>query len=162
MQLNPARGRKLKRPYGKGRSYAKVYAAQPREGTETVLPVSQTRHQRMLGLCSSTPRGDGNSDGSAANCAHKSRGLCSSTPRGDGNTISALVLGFPFSVRFMQLNPARGRKLVAHLARQSALVPRFMQLNPARGRKHLNIENFLPRSIGLRFMQLNPARGRKR
>ena len=38
-----------------------VYAAQPREGTETVkrTPVYSHNH-RNNGLCSSTPRGDGN------------------------------------------------------------------------------------------------------
>ena len=37
----------------------------------------------------------------------------------------------------MQLNPARGRKLVFNLALNVMLeCERFMQLNPARGRKH--------------------------
>ena len=61
---------------------------------------------------------------------------------------------------FMQLNPARGRKL--QLPEQSAdfwFVLRFMQLNPARGRKL----DQRPRhgAVNAGFMQLNPARGRK-
>ena len=85
---------------------------------------------------------------------------------------------------FMQLNPARGRKLPyspSHFIKS----PRFMQLNPARGRKRaspsvlmardgLTVYAAQPREgtetwrnhrrlpttlVG--FMQLNPARGRK-
>ena len=36
MQLNPARGRKLATKYLDGITYIAVYAAQPREGTETI------------------------------------------------------------------------------------------------------------------------------
>ena len=61
MQLNPARGRKQEvvelimaaKPHA-------VYAAQPREGTETNTALMIASHG-LLGLCSSTPRGDGNS-----------------------------------------------------------------------------------------------------
>ena len=59
MQLNPARGRKLVRRKVDEFHFLLVYAAQPREGTET---------RRVPGVTSSA------------------------------------------SVRFMQLNPARGRK----------------------------------------------------
>ena len=42
----------------------------------------------------------------------------------------------PHITGFMQLNPARGRKLVKHLATlRDKHNCRFMQLNPARGRK---------------------------
>ena len=37
----------------------------------------------------------------------------------------------------MQLNPARGRKLVEGFVCIESLIHRFMQLNPARGRKPL-------------------------
>ena len=37
-----------------------VYAAQPREGTETMPPVPISAFAYLRGLCSSTPRGDGN------------------------------------------------------------------------------------------------------
>ena len=62
MQLNPARGRKL----------------------------VDINHSSMTfesdGLCSSTPRGDGNWNGAATAETFQSQvGLCSSTPRGDGN-----------------------------------------------------------------------------
>ena len=87
MQLNPARGRKLEfhvvSPQGFG-----VYAAQPREGTET-------RHRYLR---------------------HHARR----------------------SERFMQLNPARGRKPVVVITLEASFLPRFMQLNPARGRKQGN------------------------
>ena len=38
----------------------KVYAAQPREGTETVQDLGAIKCFLSPGLCSSTPRGDGN------------------------------------------------------------------------------------------------------
>ena len=39
----------------------------------------------------------------------------------------------------MQLNPARGRKLVMSVMRLDMVpISRFMQLNPARGRKHVD------------------------
>ena len=63
-----------------------VYAAQPREGTETRSPLRNHLQSIGYGLCSSTPRGDGNS-------AHEESQLKHS------------------ALRFMQLNPARGRKL---------------------------------------------------
>ena len=87
MQLNPARGRKRPNPFSawSARMIARVYAAQPREGTETRR--SWTSHLRR-GL----------------------PGLCSSTPRGDGNAGAAIRFS-EYHSRFMQLNPARGRKL---------------------------------------------------
>ena len=113
MQLNPARGRKLlatmsvvwlainlglcsSTPRGDGNDFmhsvawrgpgAEVYAAQPREGTETPRRRANNRNAPAVGLCSSTPRGDGN------------------VARIPSSMIST-------SIRFMQLNPARGRKL---------------------------------------------------
>ena len=62
MQLNPARGRKL--------DVWRRHAA--------------TRISRR-GLCSSTPRGDGNVQSETREPSRKPVGLCSSTPRGDGN-----------------------------------------------------------------------------
>ena len=137
----------------------RVYAAQPREGTETPAPCTCSR-TRPPGLCSSTPRGDGN------------------TARMEERSGGALL-------RFMQLNPARGRKLTpwarsghdctsqvyaaqpregteTRTLSRSALHAhtRFMQLNPARGRKPAR-RGCPPRPWRARFMQLNPARGRK-
>ena len=111
-------------------------------------------------------------------------GLCSSTPRGDGNPTDP-DMGRKRRVRFMQLNPARGRKLARHPLHhhprwytvyaaqpregtETGRVPalsgrfpaRFMQLNPARGRKLGLVSRIVPRDAR-RFMQLNPARGRK-
>ena len=61
MQLNPARGRKL---YNKDSPIVSlaipVYAAQPREGTETGSSMDSLNTSWVMGLCSSTPRGDGN------------------------------------------------------------------------------------------------------
>ena len=83
MQLNPARGRKLSCPHPSATYRPWVYAAQPREGTETpaerhipslhtwFMQLNPARGRKLdylgaslgiplLGLCSSTPRGDGN------------------------------------------------------------------------------------------------------
>ena len=112
-------------------------------------------------------------------------GLCSSTPRGDGNLDLNKSSRSRHYDRFMQLNPARGRKLVikaliifsitvgvyAAQPREGtetlrifenlrATLPRFMQLNPARGRKPVCLSLCLAVCLS-RFMQLNPARGRK-
>ena len=38
----------------------RVYAAQPREGTETIFDIIHNSLNLTFGLCSSTPRGDGN------------------------------------------------------------------------------------------------------
>ena len=161
MQLNPARGRKRLRLNARIRiKLGRVYAAQPREGTET--PTTQSSQPPIVrpGLCSSTPRGDGNRQKTTMlpigvnhkgfmqlnlargrklprstqqharnnkvyaaqpregtetrphrplQRAHCALGLCSSTPRGDGNKPSARR-HLESQDRFMQLNPARGRK----------------------------------------------------
>ena len=60
MQLNPARGRKPNETFIQNYLYIMVYAAQPREGTETVELRVVYMYRGHLGLCSSTPRGDGN------------------------------------------------------------------------------------------------------
>ena len=62
MQLNPARGRKLKIVLDIRYDWiSPVYAAQPREGTETITqPTIYAQVETVKGLCSSTPRGDGN------------------------------------------------------------------------------------------------------
>ena len=89
--------------------FSLVYAAQPREGTETRLLRSFPRGLYRRGLCSSTPRGDGNRGICLDVLAVSYRGLCSSTPRGDGNIYMSEQVQHD-DVRFMQLNPARGRK----------------------------------------------------
>ena len=122
MQLNPARGRKLESMPCVARMYRKVYAAQPREGTETRY---------------SHPKAD-----------QMKRGLCSSTPRGDGNSQQEVSHSFQPSW-FMQLNPARGRKRGrTRFGRTRGAW--FMQLNPARGRKPVWIaSDGDPREMGL-------------
>ena len=112
MQLNPARGRKHQaRNFIIHHCFFRVYAAQPREGTETYLVFCGGAGTHKPGLCSSTPRGDGNSADIISAITSPHHGLCSSTPRGDGND-EILYMGYGVLVfRFMQLNPARGRKL---------------------------------------------------
>ena len=90
-----------------------VYAAQPREGTET-----RFRHQDHMctvdlwGLCSSTPRGDGNPAKGAFPLTINSIEVYAAQPREGTETIT--IFGSCRRVDrdwFMQLNPARGRKL---------------------------------------------------
>ena len=87
MQLNPARGRKLiNRLRLNARIRIKVYAAQPREGTETKASHKVITNHNIV--------------------------VYAAQPREGTETISSCWMrrwtGFP---RFMQLNPARGRKL---------------------------------------------------
>ena len=87
MQLNPARGRKRFLSSKLTNTCDGVYAAQPREGTET-------------------------EDLYKGSEAYEGHGLCSSTPRGDGNLRQSITNGIHAGTEgFMQLNPARGRKL---------------------------------------------------
>ena len=115
MQLNPARGGKLIKIDG------------------------EPNHAHRHGLCSSTPRGDGNTRIVCARPSYPSGfmqlnpargrkrrmapttpqnafGLCSSTPRGDGNYTNEQRRWAYEVLRFMQLNPARGRKLASLVA----------------------------------------------
>ena len=188
MQLNPARGRKLddvRLIYGEKEP---VYAAQPREGTETKFIITAVNSKLTLLVYAAQPREGTETliETRPMSIDKLQGGLCSSTPRGDGN----LGEGDPRHVPvlgFMQLNPARGRKLEAMRHDAPGDHPRFMQLNPARGRKlfrhdHKDMRRYIlglcssiPRGDGnwkrliashttliVGFMQLNPARGRKR
>ena len=60
-----------------------VYTAQPREGTETRTSPLRCRQPLRPGLCSSTPRGDGNDLDVAGVDGVPRLGLCILTPRGD-------------------------------------------------------------------------------
>ena len=88
-----------------------VYAAQPREGTETGLASLGVVVDLLPGLCSSTPRGDGNC--MAYHYTHSSYvEVYAAQPR-EGTETRRLpgVMSSACARRFMQLNPARGRKL---------------------------------------------------
>ena len=173
MQLNPARGRKLKTaitgtsdakskglcsstPRGDGnekvKNYAKisfstVYAAQPRKGTETRRRCFVVIATQVWGLCSSTPRGDGNSPRSKlkasftntvyaaqpregtetpASCTRHGGGwreVYAAQPREGTETDRYLIpLRHLHIIRFMQLNPARGRKQLTSRPINSALM----------------------------------------
>ena len=124
MQLNPARGRK-----------------------HTIVALKAD--DIGLGLCSSTPRGDGNQRLSDSLSPSRPRGLCSSTPRGDGNLPVVALLRRRDLGRFMQLNPARGRKHRGSRPPRHGPFGRFMQLNPARGRKRVSAPRLSVSGSGL-------------
>ena len=116
MQLNPARGRKPAHGVVHGPGNRKgLCSSTPRgDGNDDDLLIGAHAHRR--GLCSSTPRGDGNSE-SREWTDGLEIGLCSSTPRGDGNYARIrITMNHDLSTRFMQLNPARGRKLLATMS----------------------------------------------
>ena len=122
MQLNPARGRKhIARLRDKDDCIPKVYAAQPREGTETGNEVKASRIDLTTRVYAAQPRegtetkplrssssrttsmvyaaqpreGTETQCNRAGSLPHVHIGLCSSTPRGDGNfknNSSALAL----------------------------------------------------------------------
>ena len=112
MQLNPARGRKHFLSAGNKMSLKKWFMQlNPARGRKLTQCSFVMACYSIHGLCSSTPRGDGNNSNINSNM--------------DSNTS-----------RFMQLNPARGRKRQECAYGQGVREQRFMQLNPARGRKH--------------------------
>ena len=87
MQLNPARGRKPEE--------LDIVACTIQYGLCSSTPrgdgnrsVEKPTTPLIKGLCSSTPRGDGNFFRDLrATLSQRSLGLCSSTPRGDGNQV---------------------------------------------------------------------------
>ena len=138
-----------------------VYAAQPREGTETSSASTAPFLPFCLGLCSSTPRGDGNCFGDRRGHDKWRELVYAAQPREGTETIKGYdILAKKKQRRFMQLNPARGRKRLKRSSGPQTSLSWFMQLNPARGRKPEETPPSPPSKI-TRFMQLNPARGRK-
>ena len=111
MQLNPARGRK---PVGNlasnGISAPLVYAAQPREGTETRVVLWAYICVGILGLCSSTPRGDGNNLLAVILRDLLVETVYAAQPREGTETCTGRLVTQKTLWRFMQLNSARGRK----------------------------------------------------
>ena len=92
-------------------TYKLVYAAQPREGTETahdlVISVKDIEH----GLCSSTPRGDGNRVRLVVSGSQHISVYAAQPREGTETDIPIFDVSPHLCYRFMQLNPARGRKL---------------------------------------------------
>ena len=136
MQLNPARGRKhwsINTICANPQTYG-LCSSTPRGDGNLIDPLRVATMPLGDGLCSSTPRGDGNLLNIAHNPHPHWRGLCSSTPRGDGN----------YELHF--LSPFRLSGLCSSTPRGDGNLPnsRFPRSEPGR-----------------RFMQLNPARGRK-
>ena len=107
MQLNPARGRKLVRDVSAATIASRFMQLNPARGRK--LSISCRRR--------GTPPG----------------GLCSSTPRGDGNALSIRGHGTISCVRFMQLNPARGRKLPMDVSASSSPLPLGLCSSTPRG-----------------------------
>ena len=113
MQLNPARRRKPVALAGRSSAIsARGLCSSTPRGDGNSHGLCGVQHIMGEGLCSSTPRGDGNSSSTLIISRSSRLGLCSSTPRGDGNNSLNDRRCPPFLAWFMQLNPARGRKLV--------------------------------------------------
>ena len=137
MQLNPARGRKRDdvHLHGLAPRRGAVYAAQPREGTET--DILSTAYQFS---------GD-------------SRFMQLNPARGRKLSVCLCHQPSPFQSRFMQLNPARGRKRVEELKAQLKEANKVYAAQPREGTETFSVNSY--RKCEIRFMQLNPARGRK-
>ena len=88
MQLNPARGRKPTPRIGLKTYLAPtVYAAQPREGTETKKSLACIRIHRLWVYAAQPREGTETRDNKRLHKPGRcEKGLCSSTPRGDGNS----------------------------------------------------------------------------
>ena len=161
MQLNPARGRKLgTSASAMSRRYAAVYAAQPREGTETGKDLSPAKRPTLSqGLCSSTPRGDGNREDRLLFAVDEAQ-VYAAQPR-EGTETCTLISTPPFalSIWFMQLNPARGRKLAQTVCMN--MVTKVYAAQPREGTETKSNGMRVPQQHMYGFMQLNLARGRK-
>ena len=137
MQLNPARGRKLVIAfvYLSYQCLLGLCSSTPRGDGNTSVSTSEGSRSSTRGLCSSTPRGDGNKE---LNPTHdpNPHGLCSSTPRGDGNarTLEECCLPLAWVYAAQPREGTETRVVECHREHASS---RFMQLNPARGRKHM-------------------------
>ena len=86
MQLNPARGRKRHYWNSPRKILRKVYAAQPREGTETKPKRSAQGAEGMVRFMQLNPARGRKLYNFSSILQGRKKGLCSSTPRGDGNT----------------------------------------------------------------------------
>ncbi len=164
-----------------------VYAAQPREGTETGATGRNRRNpltrfmqlnpargrklirNRNLGILQSpswfmqlNPARGRKLDNGIVCVLFHFLGLCSSTPRGDGNLQHPFLVVFTiFFQRFMQLNPARGRKLKLISARTLPHHITGLCSSTPRGDGNFGLFDEGVIRFHVWFMQLNPARGRK-
>ena len=138
-----------------------VYAAQPREGTETSHHFHSTSYQSWVGLCSSTPRGDGNKLSLSAETVSYSTKVYAAQPREGTETVLVVVGALLPHLAVYAAQPREGtetrqwnsinnwmKKVMVYAAQPRegtetlwfgmvwyGLVWWFMQLNPARGRK---------------------------
>ena len=111
MQLNPARGRKLLTiPRPMRISMIAVYAAQPREGTETSYQMSSPLSYMSV-VYAAQPR-EGTETHVASHEPWLPALVYAAQPREGTETPGRLDFPCKLFLRFMQLNPARGRKLV--------------------------------------------------
>ena len=138
MQLNPARGRKLDKVHSyhtrNRHRFMQLNPARGRKLTPVPLVIRNRNLDILQGLCSSTPRGDGNKHGSLRRKLSFCKVYAAQPREGTETRISSLV-SICRIARFMQLNPARGRKHDEYSEWLAHYGTRFMQLNPARGRK---------------------------
>ena len=114
-----------------------VYAAQPREGTETLSARGGLRPSRSSWFMQLNPargRKRDNHPNTYTYCRLK--GLCSSTPRGDGNWLCWHQTRGT-DQRFMQLNPARGRKLTVGVPPSKIAIPAVYAAQPREGTETL-------------------------
>ena len=112
-----------------------VYAAQPREGTETVVLVGLEKKRVLNRFMQLNPaRGR-----KLYRHRHKQnqydQGLCSSTPRGDGNLMAKSTIAGAHCFRVYAAQPREGTETLNLYSILNSYRPWFMQLNPARGRK---------------------------
>ena len=162
MQLNPARGRKLK-------AYMRNIFLRKRPGFMQLNPARRRKPVALAGrssaisargLCSSTPRGDGNSHGLCGVQHIMGEGLCSSTPRGDGNSSSTLIISRSSRLGLCSSTPrGDGNSSSTLIISRSSRLGLCSSTPRGDGNNSLNDRRCPPFLAW--FMQLNPARGRK-
>ena len=115
----------------------------------------------VYGLCSSTPRGDGNPRTDLASTQAPLQGLCSSTPRGDGNYMRNDCTGKPYTSGLCSSTPRGDGNFVPVVADPQVWWKAVYAAQPREGTETCTTTDTIVFYSLPWFMQLNPARGRK-
>ena len=161
MQLNPARGRKPTFKHPRVVSpMARFMQLNPARGRKHELAPEVPVPWYQPGLCSSTPRGDGNHSQLASSCSSRSNGLCSSTPRGDGNNSILDEISSISNLKVYAAQPREGTETSTDVNTSLNCIEIGLCSSTPRGDGN-GEEACHPPPPAEGFMQLNPARGRK-
>ena len=135
----------------------KVYAAQPREGTETQ---ALCHHSRIdyLGFMQLNPA-RGRKQRQYQRCeTWQYRGLCSSTPRGDGNFCYIVQVAYVFKLQVYAAQPREGTETGPAINHSNSLPPMVYAAQPREGTETSPSTSNISRSIS-RVYAAQPREG---